>query len=63
MSDIKVEEKRRVVVFRDNTRAIFHNVKWFNSDGSFLRIGCDEGYVLMNTANVLYMIVDGERVR
>jgi len=61
--DIKVNEKRRVVVFKDDTRAIFHDVKWFNFDGSYLRIGCEEGYVLLNKEHILYMIIDGEKVR
>lgn len=61
--DIAVSEKKRTIYFKGGERATFHNVKWFNADGSFLRIGGDEGYILINTANVNYMIVDGERVR
>lgn len=63
MPDISVKETKRDVHFRDGARARFNNVSWFNSDGSFLRLGSDEGYVLINTANVNYMVVDGERVR
>jgi len=64
MADHKVKEKRRVIHFRGGDRAIFHNVRWFNSDGSFLRFGCDEGYILINTTNVLYIQLDEkDRVR
>lgn len=62
MSDIQVIEDKRDVHFADGSRARFENVTWFNADGSFLRLGCDQGYVLINTANVNYMVVDGERV-
>lgn len=63
MADIEVKEKTRDVFFSDGGRARFNNVCWFNADGSFLRLGSDEGYSLINTANVNYIVVDGERVR
>ena len=63
MADVQVQETKRTVFFKDGQRAVFNNVKWFNADGSFLRIGSDEGYVLLNTANINYIVVDGERVR
>lgn len=63
MADTAVKETKRTIAFADGQRETFNNVSWFNSSGTFLRLGCDEGYVLINTANVNYMIVDGERVR
>lgn len=63
MADIQVKETKRTIFFKGGDRAVFNNVKWFNSDGSFLRIGCDEGYVLINTKNINYIVVDGERVK
>lgn len=63
MPDIKVKETKRSIFFSDGSRAVFNNVTWFNSDGSYLRLGCDEGYVLINSKNVNYIVVDGERVK
>ena len=63
MADITVTETKRTVHFKGGERATFNNVTWFNADGSFLRIGSDEGYVLINTDNINYIVVDGERVR
>lgn len=61
--DITVDETERTVYFTDGAKATFKNVKWFNANGSFLRLGSDEGYVLLNTKNINYMVVEGERVR
>ena len=61
--DIAVDEAKRTIYFSDGGRATFKNVKWFNANGSFLRLGSDEGYVLANTKNINYMVVEGERVR
>lgn len=61
--DIEVNEKKRTIFFSGGKRAVFNNVKWFNANGSFLRLGSDEGYVLLNTANIDYIIVEGDRVR
>lgn len=61
--DVQVAEKKRTIFFSEGQRAVFNNVTMFNSGGSFLRIMSDEGYVLINTKNINYMIVDGERVR
>jgi hypothetical protein len=63
MSDIQVQETKRTLHFKDGQRSVFNNTTWFNSDGSFLRFGCDEGYILANTDNINYIVVDGERVR
>ena len=64
MSDITVKEEKREVFFSGGRRAVFEKVKWFNSDGSFLRLGTEDGcYILINTDNVDYMMVDGDRVR
>lgn len=63
MADIAVNEKKRTIFFADGSRSVFNNVTWFNADGSFLRFGSDEGYVLANTKNINYIVVDGERVK
>jgi len=54
---IKVSEKRRRVQFIDGTIANFDNVTWFDPSGTFLRMICDQGYVLINTANVLFYTI------
>jgi len=58
--DIAVEEARRTVFFKDGAKATFTNVKSFNASGSFLRLVSDEGYIILNTANINYMIVPEE---
>lgn len=63
-SDIKVDEARRSVYFKDGTQAAFHNVTMFNPSGTFLRLICDEGYILINESNITYMkIKANERVK
>lgn len=61
--DITVDEAKRTIYFAGGERTTLKNVKWFNGNGSFLRLGSDEGYVLVNTKNINYMVVEGERVR
>jgi hypothetical protein len=39
-----------------------HNVTDVDTSGSWLRIQSDEGYVIINPANVLMYIVKGEKV-
>jgi len=63
MPDYKVEEKKRTIYFKSGNRAVFKNVTWFNPDGTFLRFGSDEGYVLINMKEIEYIIIDGERVK
>lgn len=58
--DVPVEETKRKVYFKDGAKATFNNVKWFNSSGSYLRLGSDEGYVLINSENINYMVVPEE---
>ena len=63
MADIHVTETNREVFFTNGQRRRFHNITMFNADGTWLRLMCDEGYVLLNTANIDFMVIDGERVR
>ena len=63
MADIHVTEAKREVFFTNGQRRRFHNITMFNADGTWLRLMCDEGYVLLNTANIDFMVIDGERVR
>lgn len=62
MSDIKVNEKVRRIVSKDGHELRLHNVTMLNVSGSWVRLQSDEGYVLVNPANVLAFIVKGERV-
>jgi len=54
---VKVNEKRRRVQFIDGTIVYFSNVTEFDASGSFLRMICDQGYVLINTSNVLFYTI------
>lgn len=61
-SDIKVNEKLRRVVSITGHEQRFSNVTSLNNTGSWTRIECDQGYAIINNANVLAFIVKGERV-
>lgn len=52
-----VSEAKRKIVFQSGNHLNLRNVTAFNSSGTFLRIWSDEGYILVNTPNVDYMIV------
>lgn len=56
-NDINVNEATRAVYFKDGAKAKFNNVTAFNSSGSYLRLVSDEGYVIINSDNINYMIV------
>lgn len=53
----KVSEAKRKIVFSSGNHLNLRNVTAFNSSGTFLRIWSDEGYILVNTPNVDYMVV------
>ena len=57
MIKIKHPEKTREVIFTSGYSKTFHNVKWFDNSGNWLRIGCNEGYVLLNPDKILCIIV------
>lgn len=61
-SDIEVNEKLRRVVSTTGHEQRFSNVTKLNNTGSWTRLECDQGYVIINNANVLAFIVKGERV-
>lgn len=57
---IEVNETRRTIHFENGERLDLHNVTAFDSSGTWLRLWCDEGFVLLNTDKVLCHIVKGE---
>ena len=61
-SDIVVNETLRRVVSVSGHEQRFTNVKTLNNTGSWTRLECDQGYAIINNANVLAFIVKGERV-
>ena len=61
-SDIEVNESLRRVVSINGHEQRFSNVKTLNNTGSWTRLECDQGYVIINNANVLAFIVKGPRV-
>ena len=56
-NEIQVKEKFRTIAFIDGTKTTFHNIKWFDNSGNWLRIGCNEGYILLNPEKIKYIIV------
>jgi hypothetical protein len=59
---MQVNETLRRVVSKDGTELKLHNVTDVDTSGSWLRLQCDEGYVIINPANVLAFIIKGDKV-
>jgi hypothetical protein len=57
---MQVNESLRRVVSKDGHELRLTNVKTVNTSGSWVRLESDEGYVIVNPANVLAFIVKGE---
>ena len=55
-----VNEQLRRVVSKDGHELRLTNVTEVNNSGSWVRLKSDEGYVIINPANVLAFIVKGE---
>jgi len=51
-----------MVCFVNGYKANFHNVTKLIIDGNWFRFNCDEGFILVNPENVLYMQIDGETI-
>lgn len=60
--DIEVNESLRRVVSILGHEQRFTNVTKLNVTGSWTRLECDQGYVVINNDNVLAFIIKGERV-
>ncbi len=58
--DVEVDETSRTVYFKGGEKAKFTNVTAFNSSGSYLRLVSDEGYIIINSDNINYMVVPKE---
>lgn len=56
-----VNETLRRVVSKDGHELRLTNVKSVDNTGSWVRLESDEGYVIVNPANVLAFIVKGEK--
>ncbi len=59
---MEVKKTLRRVVSKDGHELRLHNVTDVDTSGSWVRLQSDEGYVLVNPANVLAFIVKGEKV-
>ena len=59
---MNVNETLRRVVSKDGHELRLTNVKTLDTSGSWVRLDCDQGYVIINPANVLAFIVKGEKV-
>lgn len=57
-----VNETLRRVVSKDGHELKLHAVTDVDTSGHWLRLQCEEGYVIINPANVLAFIVKGEKV-
>lgn len=57
---MRVKEEFRRVVSKDGHELRLTNVTDVNTTGSWVRLQSDQGYVIVNPANVLAFIVKGE---
>jgi hypothetical protein len=57
---MQVQETLRRVVSTNGHELRLNNVTDVNTSGSWIRLQADEGYVIINPANVLAFIVKGE---
>lgn len=60
-SDTPVKEQLRRVISTDGHELRLTNVTSINNTGSWTRLESDQGYVIINPANVLAFIIKGER--
>jgi len=60
---IEVKEERRTIVFKGGQRLELHNVTGFDCSTAWLRIWCDEGYLILNESAILYHTIKGDVVR
>lgn len=56
----EVNESIRRVVSKDGHEQRLTGVKSIDNTGSWTRIECDQGYVIINNDNVLMFIVKGD---
>lgn len=56
-----VKEDLRRVISTEGTQQILTNVTSVDNTGSWTRLECDQGYVIINPANVLMYIIKGEK--
>ena len=54
-NEVQVNEKRRVIYYKDGAVANYNNVKWFDASGSWLRFESDEGYIIANPENINFI--------
>ena len=54
---VEVTEVRRTIHFDTGERLDLHNVQWFDSSGTHLRIMADEGLVILNPDRILCHLV------
>lgn len=59
---MKVNEETRRVVAITGHQQILTKVTEVRTSGSWTRIRCDEGYVIINPSNVLMYIIKGDVV-
>lgn len=59
---MKVNESLRRIVSKDGHEIRLNNVIEVNTSGSWIRVTSDEGYVIINPANVLAFIVKTDKV-
>lgn len=57
---IPTDEARRSIMMKSGNRLELHGVTAFDCSGSFLRLWAREGFVMINEAEIDWMIVKNE---
>jgi len=58
----EVNEIKRVVRFENGTKKTFTNVTGVSNDDTTLGLQCDQGFVILNPAKILYHVITGDKV-
>ena len=54
---VPCDEPRRTIVMKSGNRLDLHNVTGFDCSGTFLRLWSDEGFTMINEAEIDWMTV------
>lgn len=58
----EVNEAKRVIRFKTGTKLTLTNVTGVSNDDTTIGLKCDQGFVIVNPAEVLYHKIDGAKV-
>lgn len=57
----EVNEAKRTIRFKNGTKLTLTNVTGVSNDDTTIGLRCDRGFVILNPAEILYHVIDGEK--